>query len=214
MSELNEPREPFPVHSRISWGAILGGAAVTFALYVVLNLLGVAIGFSVADATAEVATGAAIWAIGMFMVALFVGGWVASRFTLGEDAVEAVLYGAILWGVSLMLILGLFGVGFSALVGMSAYPAIDPVPISQARLAEIGSEAGLDGQQIARLQAAGRAQAPDQETVAAAAWWAFAGTLLTMVAAIAGTLLGAAGGTRRWMISERLTIRRGHPAAG
>ena len=212
-SSINEPEQPFPVLSRISWGAILGGTAVTFSVYVLLSLLGAAVGLSVNPANEALAVGAAIWAIAAFMVAIFIGGWVASRFTLGEDTVEAILYGAILWGVSFVLILGLFGLGFGTLVGMSAYP-VAGISMSEAQIETLGTEAGLNADQIGRLQTAARQRVPDEGAFTQTAWWAFGGTLLTMIAAISGTSAGASPFGRRLLMGERFVVYTRRPAAG
>ncbi len=212
-SSINEPEQPFPVLSRISWGAILGGTAVTFSVYVLLSLLGTAVGLSVDPANEALAVGAAIWAIAAFMIAIFVGGWVASRFTLGEDTIEAILYGAILWGVSFVLILGLFGLGFGTLVGMSAYPMAN-ISMSEAQIETLGTEAGLNGEQIARMQAAARERVPDEGVLAQTAWWAFGGTLLTMIAAIGGTWAGASPFGRRLLMGDRFVVYTRSTAAG
>src|SRR5919202_3145332 len=114
-----------PVHSRVSWGAIFAGAVLTLALYLVLTLLGSAIGLSVSDRVQgqSLATGAAVWAVVSTALALFVGGWITAQLTVGENKLEAALHGVILWGVVFAAFLWLVasGVrsGFNALVGMS-----------------------------------------------------------------------------------------------
>lgn len=163
-----------PVRSRVSWGPILAGSAVAFATYFLLSLLGAAIGLSVSDnmQADNLGMGAAIWAIVTVIIAFFVGGWVVSRFTVGEDKLEAVLYGAILWGVTFLLLLWLvgsgIGMGFNAIVTMDS------------------------GQQPAAAgQAAPGMNEQVRNTATQAAWWAFAGTALSMLAAIGGSLVGA-----------------------
>ena len=65
------------VQSRVSWGALLGGAAVGIATYTVLGLLGVAVGLSVADTTSaeNLGLGAGVWAFVSLVVAMFFAGW-------------------------------------------------------------------------------------------------------------------------------------------
>ena len=166
-----EDRFPGSVQSRISWGPILGGVATAFAVYMLLGLLGQAIGFSVMDNVSgeSLGIGAAIWATLTIVVALFAGGWVCSRFTVGEDQTEAVLYGAILWGTMFIVLLVLAGIGLS--MGMGAM-----LGVSQ-------------GQQFAGMNAENA-----RELATQASWWAFGGTLLSMLAAIGGSIAGAATG--------------------
>src|SRR4051812_28132784 len=73
-----------PVRSRISWGAILAGGVLALAVYLILTLLGGAIGLSVADSVrgSTLATGAAVWAIASIALALFAGGCVASQLSV------------------------------------------------------------------------------------------------------------------------------------
>lgn len=163
-----EERIPASVRSRVNWGPILGGVATAFAVYMLISLLGVAIGFSVQDDVSQenLTLGAAAWATLTIVVALFVGGWVCSRCTVGEDRTEAVLYGTILWGTMFVILLLLAGLGLS--MGISAM-----IGVSQ-------------GQQIAGIN---QEAAADMSTQAA--WWAFGGTLLSILAAVGGALAGA-----------------------
>ncbi len=159
-----------PVRSRVSWGPILAGAAVAFAIYFLLYLLGAAIGLSVSDDVQRenLGIGAGIWAIVTVIVAFFVGGWVTSRCTVGEDRLEAVLYGAIVWGVVFFLLLWLgsdVSMGFSAMVTANSGGGADAANAEEVRGA------------LTRV-----------------AWWAFAGTALSMIAAIGGSLVGSKSG--------------------
>src|SRR5688572_28781965 len=105
---INETQEigveyVLPLRSRVSWGAIFAGAVMAMAVYLVLTLLGGAIGLSVSnDTDAEtLSTGAGIWAVVTTIIALFVGGWVTSQCTVGENKMEAVVHGIITWGIVL-----------------------------------------------------------------------------------------------------------------
>jgi hypothetical protein len=170
MSRVANPVETFSVGSRVSWGAILAGVVVAFAVSFLLNLLGTAIGLSVINRSQPdtLNTGANIWAIVSIIISLFVGGWVTSRFTVGEDRLESLFNGAIVWGVSFLLMLWVVSVG----LGMG-YSSI---------VAASNQHVGADGGQVV----------VNADTAARAAWWAFVGTLLSMAAAIGGSLAGAA----------------------
>src|ERR1700680_1593037 len=102
-----------PVRSRVSWGAITAGAVLALAVYLVLTLLGAAIGLTVNDnvRTDSLKTGGAIWAILATAIALFVGGWVTTQCTVGENKTEAVVHGIIMGGVVLAMLLWLMGTG-------------------------------------------------------------------------------------------------------
>lgn len=200
-----------PVRSRISWGPIFAGAAFALALFWLLALLGSAIGLSVSDnvRASNLGTGASVWAILSTALCLFVGGLITSQFSVGENKVEAVIYGLIMWAVVFGMLLWLMASGvrasFNAMVGMAtvgATVARDTTPegweaearragVPQARIDEWRKTAA-DAPEAARRAA----QDPENQQAAAEAatrvtWWAFAGTLLSMIAAAAGALVGA-----------------------
>lgn len=182
--------DSLPVYSRVSWGAILAGSAVAFALYILLNLLGAAIGLSL-DSDG-IGVGAAIWSIIAVTASLFVGGYVVSRCTAGEDRTEAMMYGVILWGVTFFLLIWLvgvgFGMGFNAMVERGGGTSTTATAMS-------GTTAGDSGL---------------RDDAAEAAWWAFGGTLLSMLAAVGGTIAGTHYG--RGEARNRAGYRVGGPA--
>jgi len=126
--EITTPRpsDLLAVKSRVSWGAITAGAMVALSIYLMLTMLGIALGIEVAvrRADATPGAGAAIYAILTLLLAMFFGGWATSRLAVGESKLEAVLYGLILWGVLFMGMVWLLSVGvragFGALVGASS----------------------------------------------------------------------------------------------
>src|SRR5438270_743742 len=90
-----------PVHSRISWSAIVAGSMLALAVAFLLTLLGSAIGLSVHDNVngRNMAVGGVIWAVLVTAGSLFLGGFVASQMTTGEKKVEGLLYGLLVWAV-------------------------------------------------------------------------------------------------------------------
>jgi hypothetical protein len=173
-------------------------------LYFLLTILGSAVGLTISDrvAPASLETGALIWTCLTACAALFVGGLVTSLFTVGENKVEAALYGIIMWALlfALVLVLGAVGVrgGFHAMVSATstAQTAAPPSWVKGAR------EAGVPAEKIeAWRRAAGDTPAqtspdPEQQKAASAAvtrtsWYAFAGMWISMMAAAAGALVGA-----------------------
>jgi hypothetical protein len=183
----------FPVGSRMSWGAIFAGAVVAFAIYFLLATFGAAVGLSLTQDVrgGAFAVGAAIWAIVSMLIALFVGGWVSTRFTVGETLYESILYGALVWSVMFAFLMWLAGVGvhmgFNAMMARSATP--------QAAQVQQPAQGPLVANQGTAEQT-GQVAQPS----AAAAWWVFMGTLISMAASIGGAMLGSPyylGGTRR-----------------
>jgi hypothetical protein len=219
-----------PVRSRVSWGAIFAGAAVALALYFLLTLLGGAIGLSVGGRVAAetVGTGAAVWAVLTTVLSLFVGGYVTSQCSVGENRFEAALYGVILWGVLFGMLLWLMAsgvrAGFNALVGMTQATQAVAGEGSATGWEEAARRAGVPQERIdewrAKAPEAGdkaRRAAEDPENRQAAAdaatrvsWWAFLGTLASMLASVAGAYAGA--GPRFRLVAVPYVRTRGEAA--
>jgi hypothetical protein len=78
------------VKNRISWGAIIAGSVIALAGYLLLTLLGAAIGLSINENVGDrsLAIGAVIWVVLVMIGCLFLGGFFASQLTAGENKVE------------------------------------------------------------------------------------------------------------------------------
>ena len=120
------PADLLAVKSRVSWGAIAAGAMVALTIYIVLTLLGLALGVEAAvrGTDSRLGAGTAIYSIAVLLLAMFFGGWATSRLAVGESKTEAVLYGLILWGVLFLGMVWLLGAGlrtgFGAMVGAAS----------------------------------------------------------------------------------------------
>jgi ABC-type transport system involved in multi-copper enzyme maturation permease subunit len=170
------------VRSRISWGAIVAGAAVAMAIYALLMALGVAVGMSVSDDVnaRTLGTGAGVWGFISLLVALFAGGWVTTQVTVGESRTEAILYGVVLWATTSVLLLWLTVNGVRAGLDTAAASR----SLSGANQTAASADAGQSPEE--RQAAIERAREAGKE----GSWWAFAGMLISMVAAIGGALVG------------------------
>ncbi len=170
------------VRSRISWGAILAGAAVAMAIYALLMALGVAVGMSVSDDVnaRSLGTGAGVWGFISLLIALFAGGWVTTQVTVGESRTEAILYGVVLWGTTSVLLLWLTVNGIRAGVDTAAASR----NMTTANQTAASTNAGQTPEE--RQASIDRARQAGKE----GSWWAFAGMLLSMVAAVGGALVG------------------------
>jgi len=214
-----------PVHSRVSWGAIFAGAVTAITLYLVLSVLGVAIGMTVSNRTDESSlnTGAAIWAAFTLMLSLFLGGWVASQCTTNETKMEAAVYGVIVWGT--MFALMAWPLASRLRLGVTDLMNVVNTTQNAAFTDEELRAAGFSADQIASqrgnfdklrgrgLEAAGnmREVANDPRAVSSA-WWVFGGILLSLLASVAGAMTGAgpelrivSGGTRAVFVARRTT---------
>jgi len=194
------------VKSRVSWSAILGGTVIALSCYMVLTLLLGAIGITLTEAGVRdnaVGIGVILAMISTIVVSLFLGGWVSSQLTVGENRQEAAIYGFLTWaavtGVALCLVTMGVRAGYFAVVGGSM------VAQNNERISsweETARQAGVPQSQIDSAKNAMdpnrvRAEANDpvnQERAAkaavAASWAALVGTMLSMAAAVAGGLAG------------------------
>lgn len=169
------------VRTRISWGAILAGVAVAMAIYALLISLGVAVGMSVSGDvnSRHLGTGAGLWGFITLLISLFAGGWVTTQVTVGESRGEAILYGVVLWATTSVLLLWLTANGVRA--GMETATAMQGMTSGQAAATtDTGETADERRVAIDRVREAGKE----------GSWWAFAGILLSMVAAIGGAMVG------------------------
>lgn len=182
-----------PVLSRVSWGAILAGAFVSLAVFVLLTALGVAFGLSVASSSQleTIGIGAAIWYLVTVVLALMAGGCVTTRCTAGENKMEAVMYGVILWGVTFLMTVWVTGAFVRSSAGMLIGAANAATGVERVDWQRVAKNSNLTDEQIAQVRQAMPSAAQARSMSTEAAWWSFAGIVLSMLAAIGGALLGA-----------------------
>lgn len=202
-SSSPQVEDHFSVGARISWSAILAGAAVALAVQFLLVILGATIGWSTRDeaASSTMRNAGAIWMIVVTCAAMFAGGLVAAQLTAGENKVEAALYGIVTWATVVAIIAhgasagsGLFDQSqFRAGANWEAAARDAGVPDAQVRewqtkiAADRGGNAGLSESDVNR-----------------AIWYSFIGIWLSMFAAAGGALLGS-GPTFRLVAVSRQT---------
>lgn len=97
-----------PYFSAIRWGAILGGVVSGTGSYLLLSLLGVAVGLTAVDPNAAepvgrvpLATG--IWTGVSMLVGAFLGGYVAGHMSGLSRASDGMLHGFVSWGATTLL---------------------------------------------------------------------------------------------------------------
>jgi hypothetical protein len=196
-----------PVRSRISWSAILAGSVLALSLYILLALLGGAIGLSIGDKVnpQKLGMGEAVYAIVVTALCLFLGGYVASQLTTGENKIEGSLYGIFVWATVLGMLLWLMAsgvqLGFNAMIGAAtAGKAVDTSKVdweASARQAGVPQER-IDEWKTKSTPANVRqtVEDPQNQQAAAAAttrlmWYAFLGAWLSMMAAALGGYVGS-----------------------
>jgi len=103
---------------KVSWGGVFAGVLVAMGVSMLLAALGVAIGISAVDPgetdPSTVGIGAAVWGGLQLLIALFVGGMVATRVGAIIDRTTGFFEGVLVWVVSLILMAYLAGSGISS----------------------------------------------------------------------------------------------------
>jgi hypothetical protein len=182
-----EVRDLMSVGSRVSWGAIAGGALLAIGIGVLCATLGAAVGLAVEDRVSgdNMRTGVMAWAYISTFIALFVGGMVTSLLTVGENKTEAVVHGVLMWALLLtgLLVLGTAGTR----VGLNI--------------------TGIPTEHITVLSENPEVRKSNEETARRVAWYSFAGTWLSMLAAAAGAFAGA-GPTFRVVMKPRVVVTK------
>jgi len=197
------------VRSRVSWGALLGGAAIAIAASMTFTLLFAAIGLSLRDSDIRanaVGIGAIVAAVVTIVISLFLGGWATSQLTAGETRREAVLYGILTWAVVTAVSLGMIGMGvragYFALIGGTMVAQNSPA-VQQRSWEDTAREAGMSQANIDAARQgvnSGRARAEVNDPVnreraenaaVATSWGALVALLLSVGAAIGGAVAGS-----------------------
>lgn len=220
-SEPLKAADLISVRSRVSWGAIVAGAMVALTIYVVLMLLGVAIGIEVAvrGTNVDLGVGSGLYTVAVLAIAMFFGGWATSRLAVGEDKTEALLHAVILWGVLFLGLVWLVSAGirtgFSALMGVASgsYATTEAAaPMDVDRIAADLKRAGVEEAQVDKAVAyyqqmqespvAAIQQAKEdpeaQEAATAlveasrqATRWTLTGVIVSLLLVIIGSLVGS-----------------------
>jgi hypothetical protein len=209
MAETTEVRveDLVPVQSRVSWGAVLAGAVIALAVNLLLTLFAGAIGLSLSDANLSAGTWTVIGALAAIVcigAALFIGGWVTTQATVGENKTEAVIHGVLMWGVFFAFTVWMVGMGvrggYNALIGATVAAQTASPGVGWEELARRAGvpQARIDEARRAATPENVAAQAGDpqnreavQDRATAVGWWTLLGMLLSIAAAVAGALVGA-----------------------
>jgi hypothetical protein len=106
---------------RVSWGGIFGGVLVAVGLLLLMTALGLAVGISAAQPgeteASALGTGAGIWAGVSLLIAVFIGGMVSTRIGAIFDGTTGFFEGALVWVVSVLLMLYFASSGIGMLAG-------------------------------------------------------------------------------------------------
>jgi hypothetical protein len=130
---------------RVSWGGIWGGVLVAVGVLILLSALGLAVGISAANpgetGAGTLGAAAGIWAGISLLIALFVGGWVATRVGAITDRTTGFFEGSLVWVLSLLLMAWAATSGISTLAS-GAFSIVGGA--SQAVGQAVQSQGGID----------------------------------------------------------------------
>ncbi len=197
---------------RISWGAIFAGTVAALSVQLLLTLLGLSVGmWAVSPAEAGgfrgLGIGAAIWGLVSFIIALYVGGWIAGRMSGLGNKFDGLLEGFVVWGVVTVVTFMLLTTAIGGIIGGAAGLAgevlavageqvEDPVEILEQYGAPAREE--LEDPQTQReMEQTAREVGEDvTQAGAAASFWAFLALLLGAISAAFAGRQGSLSGLR------------------
>ncbi len=195
--------------SRVSWGAVFGGASVAVAVYLLFTLFFAAVGVSLTASDVDgrsIGIAGVIAAVVSLLLALFIGGCVTSQLTAGETTREATIHGVLTWAVvtAFSMWMATSAASTAARAGygamLSANYASNAANVSWE---ESARRAGVSPERIDAMKraatpenAAAQAQDPANREAAREAgmwvtWGGFIATLLAMGASVLGARYGA-----------------------
>lgn len=136
---------------KVSWGGIWGGVLVAIGLLLLLSVLGVAVGVSAVDPgdtqAGSVGAGIGIWGGLSLLISLFVGGMVATRIGAIFDRTTGFFEGALVWAVSVLLMIYLATTGMGMLAS-GAFNMVRGVGSAVGAIAQNGDISSGDVNQI------------------------------------------------------------------
>jgi len=113
-------RPVLPVRNRVQWGPVIAGVLAAIVVFLLMTILGIALGASVLDpanTAGEIGTWAAVWGALTSIVAFLVGGWIAARAAVIEGTFAGLLNGVSVGIAGLLLIIWLTASGLGNLFG-------------------------------------------------------------------------------------------------
>src|SRR5215207_9504583 len=151
--------------SRVSWGAVFAGLVMATALQITLTVLGAAIGLTALDGEDSgkaFGIGAAIWALLVPLITLFVGGMTVGRLATVRDSLESFMHGALVWALSLLLATWLIGTGASRVLGGTLNLAGNLTGSAVTAAGQVASRPDLDASDVQGAGERARSEAAER----------------------------------------------------
>lgn len=192
-----------PARNRVQWGPIVAGVVGALATFLLMTVLGIALGASVldpADTAGDIGTWAAVWGAISAILAFFVGGWLAAKTAAVDGPFAGLINGLMAGAAGLLLILWLSANGLGNLFGTISSNVGEIANLGQDVAQSQGTTPQEAGGQAATQAADAQAQAEQAvtqadnpetfERVRNSAFGTFLGLLLPLIAAALGGYLG------------------------
>lgn len=195
-----------PIKNRVQWGPIIAGLITALTIFLLMTVLGIAVGASVLDpanAGDDAGTWAAVWSAISAIVSFLVGGWVAAKTSAVGGSFGGLMNGLMVGAAGLVLVVYLTATGLGNLFGTLSSSVGDIVGAATEvadDAAQVAEEEGVTTEDVEQQaeDAADTVQEAVEDidpedafaTVRNGAFSTFLGMLLPILAAGLGGFLG------------------------
>ncbi|MEH1967964.1 MULTISPECIES: hypothetical protein [unclassified Nostoc] len=176
-------------HDLVRWGPIIAGLLVALATQLILSAIIGAVAAGAVESSGaprsiapNAAGNAGLWSTIALLISLFTGGWVTARACGPMNRNTALLNGAILWATTLAVSSWLFASGVSGAFGVAASNAGEVIN-------QVQQQGGAPN--IPRTNVTAQEARQIAANVRSGLWWFVFGSLLSLVAAMMGSVAGA-----------------------
>jgi hypothetical protein len=119
----------------LRWSAVFAGAAMSIALWVVLQMLGMGVGLGAIDVDdagllRDIGIGTTAWTCAAPVVSMFVGGWIAGRMAGTHERGVGATHGVVVWALGSLIGLGTVVVMVTTLAAGAAHAVDAAIAIS------------------------------------------------------------------------------------
>ncbi|MBA3456885.1 MAG: hypothetical protein H0T42_27595 [Deltaproteobacteria bacterium] len=144
------------IASPIGWSTIFAAAVVAGAVWLVLHMFGVGVGLTAIEpddpsSLRAVGIGTGIWSLIAPVIALFIGGLVAGRVAPTINTLNAVIHGAVVWGLTVLASILMIVMVVSAMLRGAVKvvsTTADVAGASAGQLGKLPSAVGLDSKDL------------------------------------------------------------------
>jgi hypothetical protein len=147
---------------RVAWGGVWSGFLVALGAFMLLAVLGMAIGVTAADvgtasdtSARSAGISAGIWGGVSLLIALFIGGLVATRSAMIHDGAAGMIEGVLIWVLSVLTLVYMAGSGLAMLTGgvFGALGSVTQNATGIVRSIDVGALSSGDADQmVARIR--------------------------------------------------------------